>query len=94
MSDKLMTDEFRTYGLFVTHHSATHHSSLATRSQPTYHSPPPGATGFDRTAAVAVACRGRPLGLVKKVGKPLTADNNVAGRIGFGNEAAPMALAA
>jgi hypothetical protein len=43
-------------------------------------------------ATVAVACRGRSLGLVKKVSNFITANNDVAGRVGF--TAAPVRMAA
>jgi hypothetical protein len=51
----------------------------------------PGAIGFDRIAAVVVACPGRSIGLVKNSSKTLTANNDVAGRVGF---AAPVRMAA
>jgi hypothetical protein len=47
--------------------------------------------GFDRMVSVVVACPGRPIGLVNQLGKTLTANNDVAGRIGF---AAPVRMAA
>jgi hypothetical protein len=50
-----------------------------------------GATGFDRMVSVVVACPGRPIGLVNQLGKTLTANNDVAGRVGF---AAPVRMAA
>ncbi len=52
---------------------------------------PPGAIGFDRMAAVVVACPGCSLGLVKKCEQTTTANNDVAGRVGY---AAPVVMAA
>jgi hypothetical protein len=55
--------------------------------------PSPGAIGFDRMAAVAVACPGCSVGLVNHLSKTLIANtNDVAGRVGFG--AASFAMAA
>jgi len=51
----------------------------------------PGAIGFDRMATVVVACPGRSIGLVNHSSKTLTANNDVAGRVGF---AAPVRMAA
>jgi hypothetical protein len=52
-----------------------------------------GAIGFDRMAAVAVACPGCSVGLVNHLSKTLIANtNDVAGRVGFG--AASFAMAA
>jgi hypothetical protein len=54
--------------------------------------PIPGPIGFDRMAAVTVACPGRLLGPVNNVGKTSTANNSdVSGRVGFN---APLAMAA
>jgi hypothetical protein len=45
-------------------------NALAFPPHPGYNADvPPGAIGFDRIAAVVVACPGRSLGLVKKVSK-------------------------
>jgi hypothetical protein len=52
----------------------------------------PGATGFDRMAAVTVACPGRSVGLVNHLSKTLTANNSdVAGRVGFNAPVLAMA---
>jgi hypothetical protein len=50
-----------------------------------------GATGFDRIPAVVVACPGRSIGLVKNSSTITTANNTVAGRIGYNAGSVRMA---